>query len=67
MALWNLACNADNQVAIARAGVTDPLMALLRGGGTDGVKATVDVALRMLARNADNQVAIAQAGVFNAL
>ena len=49
-ALWSLASNnADNQVAIARAGATVPLVALLSGGGTDGVRVATAGALRNLA------------------
>ena len=60
-ALANLASNADSQVAIARAGGIDPLVALARNG-TDGQKEAAAMALRNLARNADNHVAIARAG-----
>ena len=60
-ALGNLAFNADNQVAIAKAGGIAPLVALARDG-TKKQKEWAAVALRNLARNADNQVAIAKAG-----
>ena len=56
-ALANLAHNADNQVAIARAGGVEPLVALARGGGSNAT-----AALGVLACNADNRVAIARAG-----
>ena len=61
-ALGELAGNADNHVAIVRAGAIVPLMALLSGGGADGVKEAAAGALRNLAANADNQLAIAQSG-----
>ena len=60
-ALANLAGNADNQVAIARAGGIAPLVALARGG-TEDEKYSAAAALQNLARNAENQMAIAKAG-----
>ena len=60
-ALWMLAINDDNQVAIARAGGIEPLVALARGG-TEKQKEHAADALWMLALNDDNQVAIARAG-----
>ncbi|KAH8047257.1 serine/threonine kinase [Aureococcus anophagefferens] len=67
-ALTNLASqNADNQVAIAKAGAVDPLVALLRTG-TDGAKEHAAGALENLAfENADNKVAIAKAGAVDPL
>ena len=53
--------NADNKVAIARAGGIEPLVALARGG-TEKQKEHAADALWMLALNDDNQVAIARAG-----
>ena len=54
-ALWNLAVNDDNQVAIAAAGGILPLVALLSSGDAKG-KAKAAEALRNLAVNNDNQV-----------
>jgi len=59
--LWRLAENADNQVAIAKAGGIAPLVALARDG-TDGQKKYAAAALRKLAHNAVSKVAIAKAG-----
>jgi vacuolar protein 8 len=66
-ALGWLAFNADNQIAIAKAGGIPPLVALIRDG-TDAQKAHAvwalgwANALRSLPFNADNQIAIAKAG-----
>ena len=53
--------NADNRVAIAKAGGIAPLVALARDG-TYWQKYFADGALANLATNADNKVAIAKAG-----
>ena len=59
--------NADNKVAIVKAGAADPLVDLLRTG-TDGAKLQAAGALRSLAwQNADNQVAIVKAGAVDPL
>jgi vacuolar protein 8 len=59
-ALYNLAANADNQVAIAKVeGALAALVALLRDGSAVG-KETAAGALQNLALNADNKVAIAE-------
>jgi len=59
-ALWNLALNADNKVAIAKVeGALAALVALLREGSAVGKKHAA-AALQSLAVNADNQVAIAK-------
>ena len=59
--------NADDQIAAAKAGAVDPLVALLRTG-TDDVKEQAAWALANLAfENADNQVAIAKAGAVESL
>ena len=60
-ALWNLALNADNQVAIARAGGIEPLVALARDG-TDGQKEQAATALRNLAGNKTNLAAMKDLG-----
>ena len=60
VALWSLAANADNKIAIAQAGGIPPLVALVRDG-TDAQKASAAAALRNLAANADNKIAIAKA------
>ena len=60
-ALWNLALNADNQVAIAHAGGIAPLVELTRSGSAVA-QLNAAAALWNLALNADNRVAIAQAG-----
>ena len=56
-ALANLACNADNQVAIAKEGGIAPLVALARGG-TDGQKKVAAVALRNPSCNSTNLAAM---------
>ena len=53
--------NAENEVAIAKAGGIPPLVALLQSG-TDGQKEAALGALRNLSVNAENKVTIAQAG-----
>ena len=59
-ALWDLAANADNQVAIAKEeGALAALVALLREGSAVG-KEYAAGALMNLAVSADNQVAIAK-------
>ena len=61
-ALGSLAVNADNAVAIARAGGIAPLVALATSG-TDGQKEYAAGALRILALiNADNKRLIENAG-----
>ena len=60
-ALNNLACNDENQVAIAATGGIEPLVALARSG-TDEQKKWAATALSNLACNHDNKVAIAAAG-----
>ena len=60
-ALRNLANNADNMVAIAKAGGIAPLVALARDG-TDVQKEKAAGALGNLAVNAGNKVAIAKLG-----
>ena len=59
-ALRNLARNADNQVAIAKAGGIAPLVALARDG-TEKQNEQATMSLWNLAVNDDNQVAIAKA------
>uniref|UniRef100_A0A7S3TBT1 Uncharacterized protein n=1 Tax=Emiliania huxleyi TaxID=2903 RepID=A0A7S3TBT1_EMIHU len=59
-ALAKLARNADNRVAIAKAGGIAPLVALARGG-TEVQKEYAAGALRILAVNDDNAMAIATA------
>ena len=59
-ALRNLALNADNKIAIAKAGGIPPLVALVRDGN-DEQKHLAAGALGNLAANADNQVAIEKA------
>uniref|UniRef100_A0A7S3TD12 Uncharacterized protein n=1 Tax=Emiliania huxleyi TaxID=2903 RepID=A0A7S3TD12_EMIHU len=60
--LWVLAFdNADNKVAIAKAGGIAPLVALARGG-TARQKYQAAGALRRLAFNADNKMTIQNAG-----
>ena len=58
----NAASNAENNLAIARAGGGIKPLVALAGNGTDGQKQWVAAALSHLALNADNQVAIATAG-----
>ena len=58
-ALQNLAVNADNKVAIAKAGGISPLVALAYDG-TDVQKEKAAAALQNLAVNADNKAAIAK-------
>jgi hypothetical protein len=59
-ALWNLALNADNKVAIAKVeGALAALVALLREGSAVGKKHAA-AALQSLAISADNKVAIAK-------
>ena len=60
-ALWNLAVNADNTIAIAQAGGIPPLVALVRDGN-DEQKRIAARALRNLAGYADNKTAISEAG-----
>ena len=60
-ALWNLAANADNKIAIAQAGGIPPLVALVRDG-TAAQKANAARALAKLALNAENKTAISEAG-----
>ena len=57
MALSNLALNADNKVAIAKAGAIPRLVTLLGEGGPVA-KEQAAGALASLAVNADNKVAI---------
>ena len=59
-ALANLAHNADNQVAIAKAGGIAPLVALARG--TNGQKEQAAAALRNLAANKTNLAAMKDLG-----
>ena len=59
-ALWNLAVNDDNEIAIAKAGGIPPLVALIRDGN-DAQKHFAAGALRILAENDDNRIAIAKA------
>ena len=59
-ALLALVMNADNEIAIAKAGGIPPLVALIRDGN-DAQKESAAAALSNLAGNADNQIAIAQA------
>ena len=60
-ALWALAANADNQIAIAQAGGIPPLVVLVRDGN-DAQKSNAAGALQKLAEScADNETAIAQA------
>jgi len=57
-ALNKLACNADNQIAIAQAGAIPHLVALVESGDAAG-RANAVGALKILAfNNADNQIAI---------
>ena len=59
-ALQNLAVNADNKVAIAKAGGISPLVALAHDG-TDVQKEKAAAALQnLVAVNADNKAAIAK-------
>ena len=61
-ALRNLACNDDNEVAIAAAGGIVPLVELTRSG-TDGAKEEAAGALGNLAgNNADNRAAMERLG-----
>eukprot|EP00434_Breviolum_minutum_P024409 symbB.v1.2.021556.t1/scaffold1847.1/size122519/9 len=60
-ALRNLARNADNKVAIAKAGGIEVLVQIARNG-SDQAKESAAGALLSLAMNKDNQVAIAKAG-----
>ena len=60
-ALWALSFNADNQVAIAKAGGIAPLIDLLKNGTTAKQKEFAAGALWYLAKNDDNKVAIADA------
>ena len=60
-ALRNLASqNAENKVAIAKAGAVDPLVALLRTGA-DGAKEQAAGALKNLACGAESRAVVAQA------
>ena len=56
-----LAVNNDNKVAIAKAGVIPPLVALIRKGRYDTKQIALG-ALKNLAVNNDNKVAIAATG-----
>ena len=59
--------NAENKVAIAKAGAVDPLVAMLRTG-TDGAKLQAAGALKNLAfQDAENELAIAEAGAVDPL
>ena len=58
-ALASLAVNADNKVAIAKAGAIEPLVALVRNG-TDGQKSMAAGALKNLAYS--HRDAVVQAG-----
>jgi len=60
-ALWNLAVNADNQIAIATKGGIEPLIALVKSG-TDAGKQNAAGALKNLALNAANKKQIERAG-----
>ena len=52
--------NADNKVAIVKAGAVEPLVALLRTG-TDGIKGQAASALKNLTSAAESRAAVAQA------
>ena len=61
-ALWKVARDDDDKVAISQAGGITPLVALARDG-TDEQKTYATGALRHLAVNADNNVSISRANV----
>ena len=61
VALWSLAANADNKIAIAQAGGIPPLVALVRDG-TDDQKKYAAWMLERLAGYDDNRILIAKAG-----
>ena len=62
LALWKVARDDDDKVAISQAGGITPLVALARDG-TDEQKTYATGALRHLAVNADNNVSISRANV----
>ena len=65
-ALSNLALNAENKVAIVRAGALEPLVPLLRDGSA-GAKENAARALRSLSFNAENKVSIVRVGALDPL
>lgn len=58
-ALWNLALNNDNQIAIGKEGGIKPLILLLFSSGSRIMK---EKALMRLAKSSDNQVIIEKEG-----
>ena len=58
----NLACNADNKVAIARAGGIESLVALVRDGTEKQMENAAGALGNLAANNFNNRVAIARAG-----